>query len=347
MTQEAPNTPTQHNSTDVTPSQAAAAASAQVVQSQQEAARAAYESSLDIRDPGQPNKGVQTTEGAGAQQQVVSGFPNATADGGYTTDLLGRAASVGIPADEARAIPVHILERQIQRLSQFEYDEPEQQYDPRQQPMTFQDFLTWQQQMAQQQGGTRPQQGPPQLDRETFEDPLRQAWDQNNQYWNQQIRARDQQLNQIQQQLQQQNQFLQARHNTEQFNTVENLIAGDKDFSDVLGSGPADALRGTPQYSARQRLANRMDSIHNEYINAGMAPPSANRVYEEARNSLFGSRAVQRVEGRVNDRLRDRSGQFIARPTASIKGDLPPGQEKAIQSAARFMQENKMGAYAA
>lgn len=338
----------QPSSVDVTPSQAAGAASAAVVADRIAEQEKRLSDSLDIRDPGQqrqtPESQVQAPLVAAQRSAGPTTLPGATPDGGLTPDLLGRASQFGISAEDARQTAPGVLSRLLDRL---EYQGQQQQWQqPEPEPDYGSDFLfdpyTGQ---SYQQQNQLPEL--PRLDPNAVVPELAEPWNQMVDYLQQQqaiIAEQNQRLANTEQQFQQHAQAIQQQQNARDFQTLEGLIQKDDGYRDVLGEGPLQNIQGTRQHAARAEIANMMDAMRVNYAQRGQPSPDIETLYNRAKVAIHGDRQaqqqVQQAGNQVIERMRDRSGQFIRRPTATTRAsdDLPHGVERAERAVASAMR---------
>lgn len=337
---DAPNTPAAHPTTEITPSEAGAAAAASVVQAQQERAKSAWEEALDIKDPGQQPTTPAAAETETPALPTTKPIAGATVEAGLTPDLLSRAREAGIPEAEAKTYPAALLERAIERIEDsYYYDEPagpQHQQQPPQVDPRYQAWLQQQQQAAQ----------PSALDnalaamKEKYEPELVSVFEQIHQS-NQQAQAElRQKLEAAQEALQQTQNRSQAQEAARNAQTLDDLFAGDKDSAEVLGAGSIRDV-GHREQQLRLEIVAEMEADIDRAVRQGRTAPALNqRLYERARDRVLGPRP--QAQEQVIARARNRMGQFINTPTASRNGDLQPGIEKAVKSVDMFMREKGM-----
>jgi hypothetical protein len=328
----------------VTPEQASTAAAAQVVADRIAEQEKRVADSLDIRDPGRPRESPSPEQIQLQQAASQKPIRGATADGGYTPDLLARAASQQIPEAEARQYQPQHLERLLGRLESQPVFEPDYEEEPQQQPFAFDPYTG---QPLQQQ----PQQfNLPPLDPAKYEGDLVEAWEHNRQLLYQQQQELAEMRGQAraqQQQFQQAQQAARQQQDMRDYNTLEAAIARDESMKDVFGTGPAHQLVGTSHHAARAQVANLMDDMSHGMVRRGQPVPDVTTLYQMAKQALYGQRGNTGPQEQTLERMRNRAGQFIARPTATTRADgwegLPQGEDRAVGAVAQALRNQRNG----
>jgi len=117
---------------------------------------------------------------------------------------------------------------------------------------------------------------------------------------------------------------------------------GDE-YKDIFGKGPLRDLKPeSPQYKARVGVVEEADVLAFAYRTAGRTLPNEPELLDRARRMLHAEKAEAKARREVSEKLRDRQGQFVARPTARAGGaadDLPKGEERARQKVAEFLEK--------
>lgn len=319
----------------------AVAAATAVLDKQRADARQAQIDSLDIRDPGQVRRTPPPSQEPTPSPVAAPSIPGATADGGYTEELLDRAHAAGIPEHEARQYPAPLLEKAVSQIEQaYSQFEPEPQFPQQQFQQQFQ-----QPQQQQQNQLLMPAALPPPKDESiVWDDALVEAWQHNQNVLQQQMQinaALYQEQQQMRQQLEQLVGGSHEQQNREDRQTMDRLFSADKEYADVIGQGQFHDVQGTRFQSVRQQVGIRMETILAEDEAYGRQRP-IDAVYKEAMQSLFGSRAAQQQINQLGERLRNRAGQFVARPTQTTRSnELPPGVERAEAAVEKLLNEQR------
>lgn len=324
MQGDAPNTPGQLSSpTDV--GEAAASRQADLIA---DALQKAETSRLDIRDPFTQREVPEPDPKAVPTPETL---PGATADGGFTDALLQRAYEAGIDAVEAKDYgtpktlekAIGHIERQAQNWArQQQYVPPQQPYHPPQQPA---------------------QQPPelPALDASEFDERLVGAITARDKHYQAQIAQQQQQLQQMHAFLQQQQAQVAEQQATQTRREIDSLFAGvGEEMKQVFGSGGRYQLsERSPEFTARMAVLDEMDVMDAGYRATGRTPPPRDVLFERAVRTIHGDKVEETATRKVQEQLRNDSGQFMAPPTKRNGRELPPGDEKALQTATRMMRQ--------
>ncbi len=291
-------------------------------------AKAAIEAEYAVVDPGAPKPPEEPEEHvtpSGSSPRKPDTIKGTSVE--PPEELLRRAEQAGISAEEARATPPSILRRLLDRHEPIFEPEPE----PPAQQFLFDPYTGQPLQKPQEQAFQFPE-----LDPEKYEPELVAAVAQQNEF----LQRMAEQNRQLEQALNQQTAAQQQRQSQDDFRTVEKLFQSDEDYADLFGKGPASSL-DSAAHRARAEVAVLMDDMANGYRSRGQAPPDVETLYERAKYALHGQRTADRLaEKKVMDRIRNREGQFVKRPTATTRNnEPPPGPDRAVSAVSRLLRE--------
>jgi hypothetical protein len=321
---------TDTQATPVTPSQVTETNAAQLVASRLAEHERRLNDSLDIRDPSVPRDAPAPSDSTPAKTQDPTTIAGAKPDGGITSDLLDRAAQVGLTAEDAKGLTPAALLRTVGILESRQY-EPEPEYEPEPQPQWTPDaYLESLNQQLPSLQGLKAEDG------SEFDPSLIGAVSARDQAYQRELAALHQQNQAL---AAQQQQFIaqqQARETEQQHRSLEGLIAKDEDYKDVLGDGPASSLVGTRHFQTRLQIANAMDDLAAGYRNRRQVVPDTETLYQKAKLVVVGARQPKVTV----DKMRNSSGQFISRPTATTRnGEATDPTSRAIAAVAAKLRE--------
>jgi len=122
---------------------------------------------------------------------------------------------------------------------------------------------------------------------------------------------------------------------SQQFDTwIDELGDG---YKPVFGKGRGDQVSKREQ-KARVEVIQEMDALAAGYNQTGRKVPGAKTLFERAVRQLHGDKAETVVRRRVSQQLRDRQGQYVARPSHRKTNQLR-GEALAIANLTNRMRE--------
>jgi hypothetical protein len=112
-----------------------------------------------------------------------------------------------------------------------------------------------------------------------------------------------------------------------------------KDYEDLLGKGPRDALKQTSQtYKARMKILGRMDTLAEEYRKAGERV-TEETLFEEAVSSLFGDAQKRLARKQVASKVEAHGRSAIGRPSHTGTAPAPTAYQSAVKAVQEKMRE--------
>lgn len=253
------------------------------------------------------------------------------ADDGFDAALLDAAGAIGFSKDDfpsAAAMEKAVLAFD-QRLLSLSQQGPEH----REQPAPQQRVDA--QSAAQQPQGDETGEFQLKLDKDAFDPEIVQAFEGLHGHYQGRLSQMEQALGALLEQHQQQ-QAAQVSAECDRF--FESL---GESYHEILGKGAiGDFKPDSEAFKNRSRVVLEAKALIDAYAQAGLPVKSLDTFLHKALRSAFSDKVDQANRKQISTQLRDRKGQFIARPTSAGKRDLPTGEKRAIGSVSTFMREH-------
>lgn len=146
-----------------------------------------------------------------------------------------------------------------------------------------------------------------------------------------------QQLQQVFNQAAQQAQQQELRRFADEFDSSVSQLAG---WEKVFGKGAGvDLQPNSPELQARLNLCSTVMALQDERRLQGLPEMSLKSAVELAANAVYPDHFKTLVQGQVSQQLRNRKGQFTARPSARRTQGNPTPEEGAKNFVAEFLRE--------
>jgi len=305
--------------------------------------------------PPQPQSQDAGSQGAGSEQSQNQG------GGEVTDDLVAAAAQYGISeqnakqytGDQLRGLLID-MDRQI--LAQYQQQQQygaQQQQQPFQQQQQQQQFQAAAQQNQQQvaDGNTGQQTNdedlvPFEIDDTVIDSGAKEVLDGLQQHYIEMLKQERQRRSQIEQRLSGAEQAANALMQQQQQAAVndfmtkfDSAISGLEDFKDVLGDGASFQLPAQSIYGMnRQRVLETASVLLNAHSQQGRNV-DVNTAVRNAVQLVFPDKMKQSIQREVKGQLRNRQGQFVARPTQRQTEKPATGESRALQRADQWAKE--------